>query len=88
MRTAHLRIIEAQPWYAFLDRHHYVHHVDMGANLNFLLPLADWLYGTLRTTLTEDELARHGSLEEAKAVKVGAGGRARLEVGAVSRSAP
>lgn len=24
------RLIEAQPWYAFLDRHHYVHHVDLG----------------------------------------------------------
>lgn len=32
-------MVEAQPWFAFLDRHHYIHHVDLGANLNFLLPL-------------------------------------------------
>lgn len=73
------RIVEAQPWYAFLDRHHYVHHVDLGANLNFLLPLADWLYGTLRTELTPDELAAHGTLADAKARPVGQGGRAREE---------
>ncbi len=48
------RLVEAQPWFAFLDRHHYIHHVSLGANLNFLLPLADLLFGTLRTTLTQD----------------------------------
>ena len=40
------RIVEAQPWFAFLDRHHYIHHVALGTNLNFLLPLADLLFGT------------------------------------------
>ena len=24
------RIVEAQPWFAFLDRHHYIHHVGAG----------------------------------------------------------
>lgn len=81
------RIIEAQPWYAFLDRHHYVHHVDLGANLNFLLPLADWLYGTLRTELTPDEIAVHGSLADAKALPVGQGGRARQEARRASSAA-
>jgi hypothetical protein len=58
-------------WFRFLDRHHYIHHVDTEANVNFLLPLADWLLGTMRRTLSADELARHGSLEEAKAQPVG-----------------
>ncbi len=58
--------IEAQPWFAFLENHHYIHHVDTEANVNFLLPLADWLFGTMRRTLTPGELRRHGTLEEAK----------------------
>ena len=57
--------------YPFIDRHHFIHHVDMEANVNFLLPLADWCYGTLRTTLTAAEIAKHGTLEEAKATPVG-----------------
>lgn len=76
------RVIEAQPWFAFLDRHHYIHHVDLGANLNFLLPLADALYGTLRTELAAEEIARHGTLEQARAQPAGAGERARDAVAA------
>jgi hypothetical protein len=75
------RIVEAQPWFGFLDRHHYVHHVDLGVNLNFLLPLADLLFGTLRTQLTPDEEARHGTLAVAKAHPLGNGERARAVVG-------
>jgi sterol desaturase/sphingolipid hydroxylase (fatty acid hydroxylase superfamily) len=71
------RIVEAQPWFAFLDRHHYIHHVDLGANLNFLLPLADLVFGTLRTQLTPEELNAHGPLEAAKARLVGEGERVR-----------
>lgn len=63
--------IEAQPWYRFLEVHHYIHHVDTESNVNFLLPLADWLFGTMRRALTQEELARHGSLEEAKATPLG-----------------
>jgi len=65
------RWMQSLGWFRFLDRHHYIHHVDTEANVNFLLPLADWLLGTLRRTLTADELAHHGSLEEAKAHPVG-----------------
>jgi hypothetical protein len=74
------RLVEAQPWFAFLDRHHYIHHVDLGANLNFLLPLADLLFGTLRTEMTADELDRHGSIEAAKLRPIGHGERARAIV--------
>ncbi len=43
----------------------------MGANVNFLLPLADWCYGTLRTELTSAEIAKHGTIEQAKATPIG-----------------
>lgn len=71
------RIVEAQPWFGFLDRHHYIHHVALGTNLNFLLPLADLLFGTLRRELTPEELDRHGPLDLAKARVLGEGERAR-----------
>ncbi len=69
------RLVEAQPWFPFLDRHHYVHHVDLGANLNFLLPLGDAVFGTLRRELTDAELAAHGPLSAAKARRSGEGER-------------
>jgi hypothetical protein len=65
--------IERQGWFRFLDRHHYIHHVDTEANVNFLLPLADLLYGTMRRTMTEEEINRHGTWQEAKAVLIGHG---------------
>jgi sterol desaturase/sphingolipid hydroxylase (fatty acid hydroxylase superfamily) len=71
------RLVEAQPWFGFLDRHHYVHHVDLGANLNFLLPLADLLFGSLRTEMSLDEVAHHGTLAYAKSRPIGEGERAR-----------
>ncbi|MDH3292689.1 MAG: hypothetical protein OER95_00010 [Acidimicrobiia bacterium] len=74
------RLVEAQPWFGFLDRHHYVHHVDLGANLNFLLPLADLLFGSLRTQMTQDEIDRHGTLGDAKSHPIGEGERARNAV--------
>jgi hypothetical protein len=67
------RIVESQPWFAFLDNHHYIHHVSMGENLNFLLPMADLLFGTLRTQLTSEELRAYGSLKRAKLIRVGEG---------------
>lgn len=70
------RILEAQPWFPFLDNHHYIHHVALGSNLNFLLPLGDLLFGTLRLRLTEEELRAHGSLARAKLLRVGEGERA------------
>jgi len=34
--------------YRFLDAHHHTHHRFMLSNLNVILPLADWTFGTLR----------------------------------------
>jgi multisubunit Na+/H+ antiporter MnhB subunit len=70
--------LQRQGWFRFLDQHHYVHHVDTSVNVNFLLPLADLLFGTMRRTLTAEELAIHGPLAEAKATPVGASEPARL----------
>lgn len=50
----------------WLDRHHYIHHVDTRANTNFLLPLGDLLLGTLRRELRQDELARWPGYAEAR----------------------
>jgi len=70
--------LQRQRWFRFLDEHHYVHQVDTSVNVNFLLPLADLLFGTMRRALTEEELAVHGPLAEAKATPVGASEPARL----------
>jgi hypothetical protein len=60
------RLMERFRWFQFLDRHHYVHHIHNMANVNFLLPLCDWLFGTLRTTIDESERRRWPTFEEAK----------------------
>lgn len=72
------RIVEAQPWFGFIDHHHYLHHIALGSNLNFLLPMADLLFGTLRLRLTDEELRAHGSLGRAKLLRRGEGERAHL----------
>jgi hypothetical protein len=58
--------IERFGFFKRLDHHHYIHHIDTGANTNFLLPLGDVLLGTLRRTLTPEELRRWPSYEEAR----------------------
>jgi hypothetical protein len=58
--------LERFGWFRFLDRHHYIHHIDTGANTNFLLPLGDLLLGTLRRHLTAAELGRWPSYEQAR----------------------
>jgi hypothetical protein len=60
------RWVERQGWFMWLDRHHYIHHIDMRANINFLLPLCDWLFGTRKPALTAAEAAANPSFEEAK----------------------
>jgi sterol desaturase/sphingolipid hydroxylase (fatty acid hydroxylase superfamily) len=58
--------LERFGWFRFLDRHHYIHHVDNKANTNFLLPLCDLLMGVLRRELSPRELAIWPSYEEAR----------------------
>ena len=53
-------------WFWFLDKHHYIHHIDTRANTNFLLPLGDLLMGTLRRQLTQAELTRWPSYAAAR----------------------
>jgi hypothetical protein len=48
MHTPRNRWIERQRWFTWLDRRHYIHHVNLKANLNFMLPLCDLLFGTDR----------------------------------------
>lgn len=59
--------LERFRWFWALDRHHYLHHIDTRANVNFLLPIADWLLGTLRVSRTPAEVARWPSYTEARA---------------------
>jgi hypothetical protein len=67
--------------FEFLDRHHYIHHVDNEVNVNFLLPLGDLLFGTLRTELTGHALAeRWPKFEDAKALTPAAAPPAPAEV--------
>jgi hypothetical protein len=61
------RFIERLGWFHFLKHHHYIHHIDNGSNVNFLLPLCDLLFGTLRTRLLPKEIERWGSYEQALA---------------------
>jgi hypothetical protein len=65
MHTPRGRWIEDRRWFRWLDRRHYLHHVDMKANLNFMLPLCDLLFGTQRARLTPTEAARVPSFEQA-----------------------
>ena len=63
--------LRPQGWFQFLARHHYIHHVDTSANINFLLPFGDLIFGTLRRSLTAAEIDRHGTISEATAAPVG-----------------
>ena len=58
--------LERFRWFWFLDRHHYIHHIDNRANTNFLLPLGDLLMGTLRRGLSPAELKRWPSYQSAR----------------------
>lgn len=66
IHTPRDRWIERQSWFQWLDRHHYIHHVDLSANINFGLPVCDFLFGTQKWSLTEKEAANHPSFEQAK----------------------
>ena len=51
-----------QPVFRFLNRHHYVHHVHPARNPNVVLPLADYLIGTVAppTAAEREAMAAYG----------------------------
>jgi hypothetical protein len=66
--------IERSAYFQFIKRHHRIHHARMDRNLNVLIPVADWLLGTLvtetaglptRTPETARQLARRHSKRQA-----------------------
>ena len=58
--------IQNQKWFKFLDNHHLIHHIDTEKNVNFLLPICDFLFGTIRFSLSGNEINKFGTLEIAK----------------------
>jgi hypothetical protein len=60
------RWIERRGWFRWLDRHHYIHHVDLSANINFMLPLCDVLFGTRKAALDAFETRSVPSYEQAR----------------------
>ena len=66
IHTPRDRAIEHMRWFQWLDRHHYIHHVDLSANINFMLPVCDFLFGTQKWALTEKEAANFPPFEASK----------------------
>lgn len=66
IHTPRDRWVEHQRWFQWLDRHHYIHHVDLAANINFGLPICDFLFGTQKWEMTEKEAGRYPSFDQAK----------------------
>jgi hypothetical protein len=67
IHTPSNRWIERTRIFCWLDRHHYIHHVDITANMNFMMPICDVLFGTERGwEMTEKEKAKFPHFDEAK----------------------
>jgi hypothetical protein len=49
MHKPTMPLIERSSYFQFLKRHHRIHHARMDRNLNVLVPVADWMLGTLVT---------------------------------------
>jgi hypothetical protein len=49
MHKPSIPVIERSGYFQFLKRHHRIHHARMDRNLNVLIPIADWMLGTLVT---------------------------------------
>ena len=58
--------IQNQKWFKFLDNHHLIHHIDTEKNVNFLLPICDFLFDTIRLSLSAGEINTYGTLDLAK----------------------
>ncbi|MCK6549470.1 hypothetical protein L6R52_26760 [Myxococcota bacterium] len=65
IHTPRDRWIEHTRAFQWLDRHHYVHHIDLSANMNFMLPLCDVLFGTEKGIVAPASAAKP-TFEEAK----------------------
>ena len=64
-------IIQNQKWFKFLDNHHFIHHINTEKNVNFLLPICDFLFGTIKLNLSKDEKRIYGTFELAKQNPIG-----------------
>jgi hypothetical protein len=51
MHKSGLPLVEGIPYFRFIERHHRIHHIHMDRNLNVLLPIADFVLGTLVTEM-------------------------------------
>src|SRR5262249_25230471 len=43
--------LENSPYFRFIEKHHRIHHFKMDRNLNVLIPIADFMLGTLVTEM-------------------------------------
>jgi hypothetical protein len=68
IHTPRNRWIERRWAFQWLNHHHYIHHIDMTANINFMLPICDFLLGTQKDQLTADEKGAFPRFEEAMRV--------------------
>lgn len=53
MHKPSIPFIERGRYFRFIEKHHRIHHVHMDRNLNVLLPIADFVLGTLVTKMPE-----------------------------------
>jgi hypothetical protein len=51
MHKPAIPMIERGRYFRFIEKHHRIHHIHMDRNLNVLLPIADFLLGTLVTEM-------------------------------------
>src|SRR5262249_21380134 len=58
--------IERSRYFKFLERHHRIHHFQMDRNLNVLIPIGDFLLGSLVTEAKEPSGTREGALRLAR----------------------
>lgn len=54
--NAFARWLTGTPYFRFISRQHYIHHVDTGTNHSLFLPGPDWFFGNLRKPEIEDLL--------------------------------
>jgi sterol desaturase/sphingolipid hydroxylase (fatty acid hydroxylase superfamily) len=58
--------MQKQKWFQFLDNHHFIHHIDTEKNVNFLLPICDFLFGTIKLSLSVEKKRVYGTFNLAK----------------------